>query len=73
MPTSMTRTVPRLSAGIIDDIEREDNKKGYEPENLAAFHRLVRHLTTDGDRRAAHAGRQARRTRAQMTITGQGR
>ncbi|MFE3770839.1 hypothetical protein [Streptomyces sp. NPDC059122] len=65
--------MPRPSAGIIDDIEREDNQKGYESENLATFHQLVRHLTADGDRRAARDGRQARRTRAQMTLIGQGR
>ncbi|WP_435609665.1 hypothetical protein [Streptomyces sp. C10-9-1] len=63
MPLSMTR--PR--AGIIDDIERED-RRGYEPEELATFHQLVRHLTADGDRRAARAGRRARRTLAQMGV-----
>ncbi|MEU1407849.1 hypothetical protein ABZ471_36930 [Streptomyces sp. NPDC005728] len=31
----MTRTVPRPMAGIIDDIEDEDNAKGYEPEDVA--------------------------------------
>lgn len=69
----MTRTMPRPSAGIIDDIEREDNQKGYEPDNLTSFHQLVRHLTADGDRRAARLGRQARRTRGQMSLIGQGR
>ncbi|MGN5392455.1 hypothetical protein [Streptomyces sp. JL7001] len=69
----MTRVVPRPNAGIIDDIEREDNKKGFEPEDLAAFHQLVRHLTADGDRRAARAGRKARRKLAEMTVVGQGR
>ncbi|MFE2015646.1 hypothetical protein [Streptomyces sp. NPDC059491] len=64
---SMAQTLPRPSAGIVDDIEREDNRRGFEPEDLAAFHALVRHLTSDGDRRAACAGRAARRTLAQMT------
>ncbi|MCZ4101025.1 hypothetical protein O3W51_33020 [Streptomyces sp. H39-C1] len=32
----MTRTAPRPTAGIVDDIEREDDSKGYEPED--AFH-----------------------------------
>ncbi|MEU9298494.1 hypothetical protein [Streptomyces sp. NPDC048266] len=73
MQTSMTRMVPRPSAGIIDDIEREDNKKGYERDDLTAFHRLVRHLVVDGDRRAADAGRRARRTLADMALVGQGR
>ncbi|WP_328765409.1 MULTISPECIES: hypothetical protein [unclassified Streptomyces] len=69
----MTRAVPRPNAGIIDDIEREDNKNGFEPDDLTAFHQLVRHLTADGDRRAASAGRKARRTLAEMTVVGQGR
>ncbi|MEU2440184.1 hypothetical protein ABZ595_28980 [Streptomyces rubradiris] len=73
MQTSMTRMVPRPSAGIIDDIEREDNKKGFEPDELTAFHKLVRHLVVDGDRRAVDAGRQARRTLAEMTVVGQRR
>ncbi len=72
MQTSMTRPIPRPSASIIDDIEREDNKKGYEPEDLTAFHQLVRHLTADGDRRAARASRRSRRTLAEMTAVGQG-
>ncbi|GGU61068.1 hypothetical protein GCM10010274_57340 [Streptomyces lavendofoliae] len=35
MQHSMTRTAPQPRAGIIDDIEREDNSKGYEPEDAA--------------------------------------
>jgi hypothetical protein len=31
----MTRTAPQPRAGIIDDIEREDDSKGYEPEDIA--------------------------------------
>ncbi|MGW4779964.1 hypothetical protein ACWEPA_25290 [Streptomyces filamentosus] len=62
----MTQTFPRPWDGIIDDIEREDDRRGYEPESLAGFHALVRHLTADGDDRAARAGRRARRTRQQM-------
>ncbi|MFE3581417.1 hypothetical protein [Streptomyces vinaceus] len=69
----MTRSVPRPNAGIIDDIEDADEKKGYEPEDLTAFHQLVRHLVVDGDRRAADAGRKARRTLADMTLVGQRR
>jgi hypothetical protein len=61
--TSMTRTFPRPKAGAIDDIEREDNLSGLEPDdNLAAFHAIVRHLVADGDRRAAATGHRAPRT-----------
>ncbi|MFF9497240.1 hypothetical protein [Streptomyces flaveolus] len=31
----MTRTAQQPRAGIIDDIEREDDAKGYEPEDAA--------------------------------------
>ncbi|MGW6795043.1 hypothetical protein [Streptomyces chartreusis] len=31
----MTRTTAQPRAGIIDDIEREDDSKGYEPEEAA--------------------------------------
>ncbi|MFD9029042.1 hypothetical protein [Streptomyces parvulus] len=31
----MTRTAPQPRAGIIDDIEGEDDAKGYEPEDIA--------------------------------------
>ncbi|MFJ1601521.1 hypothetical protein [Streptomyces sp. NPDC088261] len=55
-------------AGIIDDIKREDDQKGLEPDDdFTAFHRLVRHLVADGDRRAARAGHRARRTLDEMT------
>ncbi|WP_329625913.1 hypothetical protein OG357_38415 (plasmid) [Streptomyces sp. NBC_01255] len=73
MQLSMTRAAPRPSAGIIDDIEDADNKKGFEPDDLTAFHQLVRHLVVDGDRRAADAGRRARRTLADMALVGQRR
>lgn len=35
MQHSMTRTAPQPRAGIIDDIEREDDDQGYEPEDAA--------------------------------------
>ncbi|WP_228978449.1 hypothetical protein [Streptomyces sp. DH12] len=64
----MTRTpapsAPR--ARILDDIERDDNARGLEPDDDAAFHRLVQHLVADGDRRARLAGRRARRTLAEQ-------
>ncbi|MFF0170736.1 hypothetical protein [Streptomyces prasinus] len=31
----MTRTAAQPQAGIIDDIEREDDDQGYEPEDTA--------------------------------------
>ncbi|MFD3728796.1 hypothetical protein [Streptomyces sp. NPDC058671] len=62
-------TVPTglsVRAGTVDDIEREDDAKGYEPENALRLHRLVRHLVADSDHRAQQAGRQSRRTLDQM-------
>ncbi|MFB6876348.1 hypothetical protein [Streptomyces sp. NPDC056323] len=59
-------------AGEIDEIGREDdgsghNGSGYErDETDTSFHRIVRHLVTDGDGRARSAGRRARRTLAEM-------
>jgi hypothetical protein len=35
MQHSMTWTAKQPRAGIIDDIEREDDSKGYEPEDAA--------------------------------------
>ncbi|MCP3771252.1 hypothetical protein NLY10_32185 [Streptomyces sp. MAR25Y5] len=35
MQHSMTRTAAQPRAGIIDDIEREDDDQGYEPEDAA--------------------------------------
>lgn len=35
MQHSMTGTAAQPQAGIIDDIEREDDAKGYEPEDAA--------------------------------------
>lgn len=35
MENSMACTAPQPRAGIIDDIEREDDAKGYEPEDAA--------------------------------------
>ncbi|MFE6460420.1 hypothetical protein ACFVP0_23585 [Streptomyces cinereoruber] len=73
MPVSIAHPVPRpgtartglsVRAGVVDDIEREDDAKGYEPE--ARFHKLVKDLVADGDRRARKASRPARRTLGQM-------
>ncbi len=35
MQNSMARTAAQPQAGIIDDIESEDEAKGYEPEDAA--------------------------------------
>ncbi len=35
MQHRMTRTAAQPQAGIIDEIEREDDAKGYEPEDAA--------------------------------------
>lgn len=35
MQHSMTRTAIQPRSGIIDDIEREDDSRGYEPEDVA--------------------------------------
>ncbi|MFE3996544.1 hypothetical protein ACFXPW_33400 [Streptomyces goshikiensis] len=66
---SMTRglappAAPR--AGVFEDMERDDNRRGPERDETDQFHRLVRQLVLDGDRRAAYAGRAARRTLAAM-------
>jgi hypothetical protein len=41
MQQSMTRQVMQPSADIIDDIEREDDSKGYEPEDAMTVPRIV--------------------------------
>ncbi|MFI5945913.1 hypothetical protein ACIBCB_37460, partial [Streptomyces uncialis] len=45
MPTMMAHP----TAGVIDDIEREDDARGLEPDDDAAFHQLVRHLIRETD------------------------
>ncbi|MEU2762964.1 hypothetical protein [Streptomyces sp. NPDC007094] len=61
----------RPRAGVADDIRREDDRgghdgRGYERDETDRFHQLVRQLTDQGDGLAVAAGRQARRTFAQM-------
>ncbi|MEU2462349.1 hypothetical protein ABZ604_32810 [Streptomyces sp. NPDC012473] len=53
-------------AGKIDDIRREDDQRGYERDETDQFHQFVDRLVADGDTRARSAGRQARRTLAEM-------
>ncbi|MBB1258302.1 hypothetical protein [Streptomyces alkaliterrae] len=59
------RTLQNLvRAGLYEDMERDDDQRGYEDEP-EAFYRLIKHLVADGDQRAAAAGRRAPRTRAE--------
>ncbi|EDY50468.1 hypothetical protein CRV15_28775 (plasmid) [Streptomyces clavuligerus] len=62
------RTPPPVEAGVVDDVQDEEEREWLEPHDKPAqwFHRLVRHLTADGDQRAAAADRKARRTLAEM-------
>ncbi|WP_435841873.1 hypothetical protein [Streptomyces globisporus] len=60
-------TVPApTAAGGYGGWEDEDNQRGYERDETDQFRRVVGRLVADGDRRAAAAGRRARRTRAEM-------
>ncbi|MEU3065043.1 hypothetical protein [Streptomyces subrutilus] len=65
---SMTRPLmpPAPRAGVFEDMERDDNTRGFERDETDRFHRLVRQLVVDGDRRAAYVGRTARRTLDEM-------
>lgn len=54
------------SAGLYDDMEDADNKRGPERDETDRYHRLVRRLVADGDWRAHRAGRQTPRTLQQM-------
>lgn len=65
--TSMTSTFTGPRAGLADDMERDDTRRGFErDETDTAFRQLVHRLVLDGDDRARSAGRQARRTLAEM-------
>ncbi|MFC8645095.1 hypothetical protein ACFUC2_30695 [[Kitasatospora] papulosa] len=60
-----TTLTPR--AGWLEDRERDDDQRGYErDETDTSFRQLVERLVADGDTRAESAGRQARRTLAEM-------
>lgn len=64
---SIPPSLGTFRAGLADDMEREDNRRGFErDETDSAFRQLVHHLVVDGDDRARSAGRQARRTLAEM-------
>ncbi|MFJ3973483.1 hypothetical protein ACIPYR_35820 [Streptomyces parvus] len=54
------------AAGGYGGWEDEDNRRGYEHDETDQLHQLVGRLVADGDRRAAAAGRRARRTLADM-------
>ncbi|MDX3433890.1 hypothetical protein PV664_33955 [Streptomyces sp. ME01-18a] len=65
--TSFASSLAAPRAGLADDMERDDNRRGFErDETDTAFHRLVDHLVVDGDDRARSAGRRTRRTLAEM-------
>ncbi|WP_331743018.1 hypothetical protein OG239_42905 (plasmid) [Streptomyces sp. NBC_00868] len=68
MARSLTPPAPR--AGVIDDMERDDNNRGPERDETDALHTLLRHLVADGDHRAVLAGRRARRVLIDMVATG---
>ncbi|MFJ4858627.1 hypothetical protein [Streptomyces sp. NPDC088730] len=70
-----TGAVPAPRAGKAADVGREigrqddrggDDGRGFERDETDQFHQIVRGLVDDGDRRAHAAGRQARRTLAEM-------
>ncbi|MFD3641484.1 hypothetical protein [Streptomyces griseus] len=62
-----TETIPSPTAGGgYGGMEEDDNAKGFERDETDQFHQVVRRLTDQGDRRAAVAGRRARRTLAEM-------
>ncbi|EDY50007.1 hypothetical protein SSCG_03261 [Streptomyces clavuligerus] len=62
------RTPLRVEDGVVDDVQDEEEREWLEPHDDPAqqLHRLVRHLTADGDQRASAAGRKERRTLAEM-------
>ncbi|MEE1735468.1 hypothetical protein PUR49_02815 [Streptomyces sp. BE147] len=63
----MTRTRPANRGGY-GGMEDDDNRRGPERDETDTdlFRQLVRQLVDEGDDRAAAAGRQARRTFAEM-------
>ncbi|HEY9327063.1 MAG TPA: hypothetical protein VIS09_02290 [Streptomyces sp.] len=61
---SATTLTPRF--GVADDMSRDDDARGFERDETDQFHQVVRHLVVEGDDRARSAGRQARRTLAEM-------
>ncbi|MDX2921897.1 hypothetical protein [Streptomyces sp. NE06-03C] len=64
--TSIASNLSAPRAGLADDMTRDDNRRGFERDETDTFHQLVQQLVDDGDDRAAAAGRQARRTYAEM-------
>ncbi|MFI5905237.1 hypothetical protein [Streptomyces cyaneofuscatus] len=56
-----------VAGGGWGGMEDDDNRRGYErDETDTSYNQLVGRLVADGDRRAATAGRRARRTLAEM-------
>ncbi|MGD9482877.1 hypothetical protein WDH52_06380 [Streptomyces sp. TRM70308] len=70
LPERVPGRTLRASASLADtarELEREDDARGYEPEDrAAACGALLLRLLDEGDRRAAAAGRTVPRTAGQM-------
>ncbi|MFB7049674.1 hypothetical protein ACFCX7_26475 [Streptomyces microflavus] len=67
LPRHLSELAP-MAGGGWGGMEDDDNRRGYErDETDTSFRQLVGHLVADGDRRADAAGRQARRTFAEMS------
>ncbi|MGW2841852.1 hypothetical protein ACWCWD_29205 [Streptomyces sp. NPDC001493] len=66
MTTTLATVILAPRAGLFEDMERDDNKRGPERDETDQFHQLVQELVDDGDARARSAGRRARRTLAEM-------
>ncbi|MFJ3519811.1 hypothetical protein [Streptomyces sp. NPDC090131] len=61
-------TPPAPQAGIYDDMERDDNRRGFERDETdadKALGQLLRRIASEHDHRIP-AGRKARRTLAEM-------
>ncbi|MFK0202101.1 hypothetical protein [Streptomyces lavendulae] len=61
-------TLPAPQAGIYDDMERDDNRRGFERDETdanKALGQLLRRIAREHDRRIPE-GRRARRTLAEM-------
>ncbi|MFI1652121.1 hypothetical protein ACH4XT_35050 [Streptomyces avidinii] len=68
MQISMARSATPLRAGIYDDMERDDNRRGFERDETdanQALGQLLRRIASEHDHRIP-AGRKARRTLAEM-------
>ncbi|WP_369211209.1 hypothetical protein [Streptomyces flavofungini] len=67
-PGLPSRPIPHERDGRQPAPEPAARPHPQQQDRVAALHQLVRHLTADGDTRAAQAGRRARRTLAEMAV-----